>query len=428
MPELERNAFGVPLGSAVTERGTAALSLAGVREAFPALLERIHGEPLVYLDSAATALRPRAVAEAVARVYLQGTGAVDRSAHTLGARASALVECARADLAELLGAAPDEIILTRGTTDGLNLVAMGWARAHLSRGDEVLVTALEHHANLLPWQRACEETGARLVVVPAHQGDIRSEDVFALLSPRTRIVAITHVSNVTGAELPVAAIAARAHDVGAVVVVDGAQGAAVADADVRALGADFYAMSGHKVYGPSGTGALFASGARQAEMTPVVLGGGIALRVSQETMTLREGPQRFEAGSPNVEGAAGLSAALAFVAALGKNARIEHARSLAVHAALQLARIQGVRIVGAPARRSGIVSFVLEGVHAHDVATWLDGRGVAVRAGRVCAHPALDALGEREIVRASFAVYNDKHCVRALCAAVRSAKKTLGAS
>jgi len=236
------------------------------------------------------------------------------------------------------------------------------------------------------------------------------------------------VSNVTGAELPVAEIAARAHEVGAVVVVDGAQGAAVADADVRALGADFYAMSGHKIYGPSATGALYASRERQAEMTPAVLGGGIALRVSAESIMLREGPQRFEAGSPNVEGAAGLSAALSFLKTLGKSARIAHARRLCAYAAEELARIPGVRVVGAPAQRTGIVSFVLDGVHAHDVATWLDGRGVAIRAGRVCAHPALDALGEREIVRASFAVYNEGHCVRTLCAAVQSAKKTLGAS
>jgi cysteine desulfurase/selenocysteine lyase len=404
-------------------------SLPGVRDAFPALLERVCGEPLVYLDSAATALKPRAVADAVARVYLQGAGAVDRSAHTLGARATAIIDRARADLASFLGASTsDEIILTRGTTDSLNLVAQAWARPRLTAGDEVLVTALEHHANLLPWQRACEETGARLVVVPTRNGDVLADDVSALLTPRTKVIALTHVSNVTGAELPIAAIAARAHAVGAVVVVDGAQGAAVADADVRALGADFYAMSGHKVYGPAATGALYANRARQEEMTPVVLGGGIALRVSADSMTLREGPQRFEAGSPNVEGAAGLSAALAFLGNIGRNARVVHARRLAAFAAEELARIPGVRIVGAPAIRTGIVSFVLEGVHAHDAATWLDGRGVAVRAGRVCAHPALDALGEREIVRASFAIYNDSQCVRTLCSAVQAAKKTLGAS
>ena len=424
MPQLNGGASGVERES--TANGLC--SLAFVREAFPALAERIQGEPLVYLDSAATALKPRVVAEAVARVYLQGAGAVDRSAHTLGARATALVERVRADLAELLAASVDEIILTRGTTDGLNLVATGWARPRLRAGDEVLVTALEHHANLLPWQRACEESGAQLVTVPARDGDVHVADVSRLLTSRTKVVALTHVSNVTGAELPVASIAALAHQVGAAVVVDGAQGAAVADADVRALGADFYAMSGHKVYGPSGTGALFASRARQAEMSPVALGGGIALRVSASGVTLRDGPQRFEAGSPNVEGAAGLSAALAFLVTVGKAARIAHARRLAAHAAEELSRISGVRVVGAPAQRTGIVSFVLDGVHAHDVATWLDGRGIAVRAGRVCAHPALDALGEREIVRASFAIYNDGNCVRALCAAVQSAKKTLGAS
>ncbi len=415
----------------VADRDSAAhglSSLPGVREAFPALSEWIHGEPLVYLDSAATALKPRGVADAVARVYLHGAGAVDRSAHTLGARATTLVDRVRTDLAELLCASVDEIILTRGTTDGLNLVAMGWARSRLHAGDEVLVTALEHHANLLPWRRACEEAGARLVTVPTRDGDIHADDVARLLTPRTKLVALTHVSNVTGAELPVAKIAALAHAVGAAVVVDGAQGAAVSDADVRALGADFYAMSGHKVYGPSSTGALFASRARQAEMTPVTLGGGIALRVSADSATLRDGPQRFESGSPNVEGAAGLSAALAFLQTIGKHARIAHARRLATYAAEELARIPGVRVVGAPAQRTGIVSFVLEGVHAHDVATWLDSRGVAVRAGRVCAHPALDALGEREIVRASFGVYNDGQCVRALCAAVQSVKKTLGAS
>lgn len=423
MPQLSDSATA-------TERAASALhALPHVREAFPALQERMCGEPLVYLDSAATALKPRVVAEAVARVYLAGAGAVDRSAHTLGARATSLVETARADLAEFLRAeSPEEIILTRGTTDGLNLVAHAWARARLAPGDLVLVTALEHHANLLPWQRVCEATGARLVTIPTRSGDVCVDDVSALLSPRTKVVAVTHVSNVTGAELPVAAIAARAHAVGAVVVVDGAQGAAVADADVRALGADFYAMSGHKVYGPSGTGALYASRARLAEMTPVTLGGGIALRVSSDGMTLREGPQRFEAGSPNVEGLAGLSAALGFLASIGTPARIAHARRLAVHAAEELARIPGVRVVGAPAQRTGIVSFVLEGVHAHDVATWLDGRGLAVRAGRVCAHPALDALGEREIVRASFGVYNEAQCVRSLCSAVQSAKVTLGAS
>jgi cysteine desulfurase/selenocysteine lyase len=404
-------------------------TLPGVRETFPALSERIQGEPLTYLDSAATALKPRAVAEAVMRVYLGGVGAVDRSAHTLGARASALVEQARADLAAFLGAAwTDEIILTQGATSGIHLVAQGWARQRLTPDDQVMVTALEHHANFLPWQRVCQETGAKLVVVPMRQGDVLAEDVAARLTSRTSVVALTHVSNVTGAELPVRQIVAHAHEAGAVVVVDGAQGAAVADASVRALGADFYAMSGHKVYGPGGTGALYASRARQAEMQPVVLGGGIALRVSAEASTLREGPQRFEAGSPNVEGAAGLSAALGFLEEIGLGARIAHARRLAAHAVAELARIPGVRVVGSPQVRTGLVSFVIDGVHAHDVATWLDGRGVAVRAGRLCAHPALDALGEREVVRASFGVYNDGRCVRALCAAVHAAKKTLGAS
>jgi cysteine desulfurase/selenocysteine lyase len=401
-----------------------------VRDAFPALAERMNGEPLVYLDSAATALKPLVVAEAVSRVYLRGAGAVDRSAHALGARATAIVADAREKVRAFVGAEhADEIVLLRGATEALNVVVDSWARPRLRAGDRVVVTALEHHANYLPWKRACEDAGAELHVVMPRAGAIHAEDVARAIDARTKAVAVTHVSNVTGAILPVREIANAAHAHGAIVIVDGAQGAAHAQCDIRALGADFYALSGHKLYGPSGTGALYGRRDLLAQMTPRDLGGGMLEAFDGDgNAILRDAPARFEAGTPNVEGLAGLGAALDFLTHLGADARISDGIALAAHCAAELEKIPGVRIVGASGPRAGIVSFVVAGVHPHDMATWLDGRGIAVRAGRLCAHPAIAALGEREVVRASFGVYNDERDVASLIAGVRSARAELSHS
>jgi cysteine desulfurase/selenocysteine lyase len=399
----------------------------------------MNGEPLVYLDSAATALKPRVVAEAVSRVYLRGAGAVDRSAHALGARATAIVEEARETVRAFVNAEhADEIVLTRGATDALNLVASSFAQRGLVAGDKVVVTALEHHANHLPWKRACEITGAEFVVVPTRGAAIHADDVIGAIDSRTKIVAVTHVSNVTGAILPVREIADAAHAKGALVVVDGAQGAAHAQCNVRVLGADFYALSGHKLYGPSGTGALYGRRALLADMSPRDLGGGMVEAFDSDgDAILRAAPARFEAGTPNVEGLAGLTAALEFLRGLDAadssdlsrpHARIAAGIALAAHCVAELEKIPGVRIVGGPGPRAAIVSFVVTGVHPHDVATWLDGRGIAVRAGRLCAHPAIADLGEREVVRASFGVYNDERDVAVLATAIRSARAELGHS
>jgi cysteine desulfurase/selenocysteine lyase len=397
------------------------------RGEFPTLAQRVHGHALNYLDSAASALKPRAVIDAVASAYLEAPGNPHRGVHTLAARATDVLERARARVAASIGArAAHEVVLTRGATESLNLVAQGWALPRLGPGDEVLVTELEHHANRVPWQWACERSGARLVVAPIEDdGGVSAATVQRLLSSRTRVVAIAHLSNVLGSVLPVREIADHAHAVGALVVVDGAQAVPHLPVDVLALGADCYAFSAHKLYGPTGLGVLWARAEVLEQTRPLVGGGGMVREVTAERIELAPPPRRFEAGTPHVAGAAGLHAAIDFLASLGPLAIQAHEHALLVHAREALRAVDGVRVLGDPQEQAALLSFVVDGVHAHDVGTLLDRQGIAVRTGHHCAAPLMQRLGVAATVRASFGLYNTHAEVDALARAVHHAAERL---
>jgi cysteine desulfurase/selenocysteine lyase len=410
-----------------TELTTAAppIDVEAVRAQFPILATRVHGKPLVYLDSAATAQRPEAVLAAVDRFYRESYGSVARGVHTLSQRATEAYEAARSRVARFLGAAdPGELIFTRGATEALNLVAWSHARPRLAPGDEVLVTEMEHHSNIVPWQLVCEQTGARLVVAPVDdRGELRLAEYERLLSRRTRVVACVHVSNAVGTVNPVRELADRAHAVGATIVVDGAQAAPHLPIDVAALGCDFYCFSGHKVYGPTGIGALWGRRELLAAMPPYQGGGGMILHVTFAHTDYAPPPARFEAGTPNGAGAIGLAAALDWLDALGHEAVAAHEADLLDYANELLAAIPGVRIIGTAPQRAAVVSFLLAGVHAHDLGTILDAEGVAIRAGHHCAQPLLERFGIAATARASFAVYNTRSEVEALARGVRRARE-----
>ncbi len=390
------------------------------RGEFPTLAQRVHGHALTYLDSAASALKPRAVLDAMASAYLEAPGNPHRGVHALASRATELLERARARVATSIGArVAQEVVLTRGATESLNLVAQGWAQPRLGPGDEVLVTELEHHANRVPWQWVCERAGARLVVAPIEDdGSVSVGTVRRLLTARTRVVAIAHVSNVLGSVLPVPELAEHAHAVGALVVVDGAQAVPHLPVDVLALGADCYAFSAHKLYGPTGLGVLWARAEVLEQMTPLVGGGGMVRELTEERIELASPPHRFEAGTPHVAGAAGLHAAIDFLATLGPDAIQGHERALLAHAREALRAVDGVRVLGDPKQQAALLSFVVEGVHAHDVGTLLDRQGIAVRTGHHCAAPLMQRLGLAATVRASFGLYNTHAEVDALARAV----------
>lgn len=401
---------------------------ARVRRDFPALEARADGAPLVYLDNAATTQKPRCVIEAVARCYTQGVANVNRGAHTLAAQASAAYEAARASVQSLLHAEhADEVVFTSGCTAAINLVAYAWGDEHVAAGDQVVVTALEHHSNLLPWQRLCERRRARLCVLPlTPAGELPLEQLERELGPRTRLVAVAHVSNSTGGVNPVREVIALCRRSGARVLVDGAQAVPRQPVDMRELGCDFYAFSGHKAYGPSGIGALYARRERQREMAPFHTGGGMVERVGERGTTYAGAPARFEAGTPNLEGAVGLASAIEYLRGLGLERVREHDADLTRYARAALGGVPGLRLIGSPAHALGVVSFVLDDVHAHDVSTILDQRGVAVRAGHHCASLALAHFGALATLRASFAVYNTRADVDALVLALARVREVFG--
>jgi len=387
-----------------------------IRAQFPILAQPVRGHPLAYLDNAATTQKPRAVIEALRRYYEEDNANVHRGVHLLSERATSAYEEARAKVARFLGAAdPREVIFVRGTTEAVNLVAQTFGRTRVGPGDEVLVTEMEHHSNIVPWQLLCREKGAHLRVLPiTDEGDLRLEELERLLGPRTRLLAVAHVSNALGTVNPVAEIVARAHARGVPVLVDGAQAAPHLGVDVEALGADFYALSGHKIYGPMGIGVLFGRKALLEEMPPWQGGGDMILSVSFEETTFNELPYRFEAGTPNVAGAVGLGAALDFVTGIGLPAIAAHERVVLSGLLEGLSEVEGVRLVGTPRERAGVVSFLLGDVHPHDAGTVLDRLGVAVRTGHHCAQPVLQRLGVAATVRASLAAYSSLSDVEAL--------------
>jgi cysteine desulfurase/selenocysteine lyase len=409
------------------ERRTAApaYDLARVRDDFPILARQIHGRPLVYLDNAATTQKPRAVAAAIADCYSGWYANVERGVHTLSQLATQHREGARETVRRFLNAASaEEVVFVRGTTEAINLVAGSWGPANVGRGDEILITGLEHHSNLVPWQRLCAERGAALRVAPLDdRGEVRLEDFARLLSPRTRLAAFAHVSNALGTVLPVREMTELAKQAGAAVLIDGAQAVPHLAVDVQALGCDFYAFSGHKVYGPSGLGVLWGRAERLAAMPPWQSGGGMVHTVSFEKTTYAPPPHRFEAGTPFIEGAAGLAAALDYLCALGLPAVAAWESELLALATARLAEIPGLRIVGTARARAAVVSFTMEGIHPHDLGTILDREGVAIRAGHHCAQPVMAHFGVPATARASFALYNTAAEVEALAAALSRARE-----
>jgi cysteine desulfurase / selenocysteine lyase len=399
-----------------------------IRGQFTAFARRVNGAPLVYLDSASTAQKPAAVIAAVTRAN-EACANIHRAVHTLSVEATFAFEAVRGKAAALLGAGdPKEIVFVRGTTEALNLVAQSYGRVHVGPGDEIVVSELEHHSNLVPWQMLCKEKGAHLRVLPIDErGDVVLERLEELLGPRTRIVAIAHVSNSLGTVLPVAEIARRAHAAGAIVVVDGAQAAPHRPVDVGALGCDFYAFSGHKLYGPTGSGVLWGRRALLEAMPPWQGGGDMILSVTFAETTYNDVPHRFEAGTPDIAAVIGMGAAIDWIRAIGLGRIAAREAELLAYATRRIAAVPGVRLVGTAREKAGIVSFNLGDLHPHDVGTALDLDGVAVRTGHHCTQPVMDHFGIDATVRASLGVYSTEADIDALVAALEKARTTLGA-
>jgi cysteine desulfurase/selenocysteine lyase len=401
------------------------MSAAGLdsrRDEFPLLREKSGGRRLVYLDGASTSPKPAAVLDAVRDFSATELAKVPRGLHSLGERASRAYEAVRAKVQRFIGARDGrEIVFVRGATEAINLVAYAHGRSCIREGDEIVITALEHHSNIVPWQALCREKGAVLRVAPVDDsGDLVLESFAALLGPRTRLVAVAHASSALGTLVPVRQVVDLAHRAGAVVLVDGAHAAPHLSIDVRELDCDFYAASGHKLYGPSGTGFLFAKASILDAMPPFQTGGDMIRSVSFEKTDYAEIPQRFEAGTPNIEGAIGLGAAIDYVNGIGLDGIREHERALVKRAVEHLSAVPGLRILGGPSP-VGLVTFTVDGVHPHDLSTILDQDGIAVRAGHLCAQPLLDRLGVPAAVRASFGLYSTRDDVDALAAGVARA-------
>jgi len=393
-----------------------------LRREFP-IFERNPG--LVFLDSGASAQKPRQVIDGIAEFYRNDYANVHRGVYQLSARSTDRFEEAREAVRAFLNAADErEIVFVRGATEAINLVAQSWGPAHLKPGDEVVISDLEHHSNLVPWQMLCERAGGRLVVAPTDAtGEFDLAQFEALLSPRARLVAVTHISNVTGALSPVARIVELAHAKGALVLVDGCQAVPRLPVDVQALGCDFYVFSGHKAYGPTGTGVLYGRWDALSSMPPWQTGGGMIANVTYEKTEFQEPPHRFEAGTPDIAGAVGLAHAIGFIEGLGRDRIREHEAALTGYGVDRLSRIPGVQLVAGGQRRLSILSFNLDGVHPHDVGTVLDQHGVAVRVGHHCAQPLMDKLGIAGTVRASLGVYNDEADIDRLVEAVEACRE-----
>lgn len=402
--------------------------VAKVRADFPVLTRIIRGNPLVYLDNASTAQKPRAVLEAMDHYYRTTNANVHRGVHTLSGEATSAYEKARERVALFLGAeSPREIVFTGGTTASLNLVAQSYAGSVLRPGDEILVTEMEHHSNLVPWQLAAERAGARVKAIPVmDSGGLDLGALERLLGPRTRIVAVSHASNVIGAINPVNAIAEMAHAVGAVVVVDGAQSVPHLRVNVSAIDCDFFAFSGHKLYGPMGIGVLYGKAALLEAMPPWQGGGGMIREVQIERSTWASPPERFEAGTPPVAEAVGLSAAIEYIMNWDWDALVGYEQELIAEASQKLQAVPGVSILGEGADRVSVLSMAIDGVHPHDAGTILDTRGIAVRAGHHCAQPLMRRFGVTATLRASFGAYNTAQEVDALVDAMHEVREIFG--
>ncbi len=395
------------------------------RDDFPILREEIGGKPLIYLDNGATTQKPQAVIDAEVAYYSRRNANVHRGVHTLSQRATDDYEAARSKIARFINAAsPEEIIYVRGATEAINLVAQSYARPRVKAGDEILISAMEHHSNIVPWQMVCEQTGALLKVVQINdRGELDLEYFARLLGERTRLVAVTHLSNALGSIVPVERIIELAHAHGTPVLLDGAQAIAHLGVDVRALDCDFYAFSGHKLYGPTGIGVLYGKTALLSAMPPYQGGGDMIRSVTFEKTEYNDLPYKFEAGTPNIAGAIGLGAALDYVSGIGIAAIAAHERDLLDYATAQVEEVAGLRIVGTAAHKASILSFTLEGIHPHDIGTILDHQGIAIRAGHHCAMPVMQRFGIAGTARASFALYNTRAEVDALVAGLHEVQE-----
>lgn len=404
------------------------LDVERVRADFPALRQAVHGHALVYLDNAASAQKPAQVIDTIRQYYTDDYANVHRGLHYLSERASDAFEAARGKVRRFLNAREDrEIVFVRGTTEAINLVAASFGQAHLKAGDEILITGMEHHSNIVPWQLLGERLGTVLKVAPVNDaGELLMDEFERLLGPRTRLVAVTHVSNALGTINPVERIIELAHARGARVLIDGAQSAPHAAVDVQALGCDFYAFSGHKLYGPTGIGVLYGRRELLESMPPYQGGGEMIREVSFTRTTYAELPFKFEAGTPHIVGAIGLGAAIDYLQGIGLEAIARHEDELLTYATTRLQEVPGLRLVGTAARKAGIASFLLDGVHTHDVGTILDRHGVAVRAGHHCAMPLMTRFGVSGTTRASFALYNTHAEIDALVEAIQHAQELFG--
>ena len=414
--------------AAVPIRGKAAnrsFDVERIRKGFPILQTKVHGHPLVYLDNAATSQKPRAVIDALVRYYEGENANIHRGVHYLSQIATEEFEKARETVRAFVNAArASEIIFTRGTTEALNLVAQTYGKTNVGAGDEVLITAMEHHSNIVPWQMLCAEKGAKLRVAPMNdEGELLLAEYEKLLSAKTKVVAVGHVSNALGTINPLKQMIAAAHAKGAVVVVDGAQAVPHLKVDVQDLDADFCAFSGHKMYGPTGIGVLYGKQALLEAMPPYQGGGDMISSVTFEKTTYNKVPHKFEAGTPDMAGVAGLMAAIDYMNGIGIEKIATHEHELLVYATQVIGAIEGVRLIGTAREKAGVLSFVLDEVHPHDIGTILDQQGIAVRTGHHCAQPVMERFSIPATVRASFAMYNTKGEVDALALGIRKVRE-----
>ena len=413
------------LSKQVTEHGTGGFDVEQIREDFPVLKQNIHGKPLVYLDSAATAQKPFAVIDAIRRFHEVDCANIHRGVHELSQRSTAAYEETRSKARRFLNArTKEELIFVRGTTEGINLVTGTWGRRNVKAGDEIIISAMEHHSNIVPWQMLCEETGATLRVVPMNErGELLMDEYAKLLNPRTKMVAVTHVSNALGTINPVGEVIEMAHKVGALTLIDGAQATPHMKVDVQALDADFYTFSGHKVFGPTGIGILYGKMALLNAMPPYHGGGDMIRVVTFAKTTYADVPYKFEAGTPNIAGGIGLGAALDYANKLGVDRIAAYEHALLAYGTERLSEIPGLRLIGTAREKASVLSFVMEGIHPHDIGTLLDRQGIAVRTGHHCAQPVMDFFNVPATTRASLAFYNTFAEIDALVAGLNKVRE-----
>jgi cysteine desulfurase/selenocysteine lyase len=401
------------------------LDVTAIRKDFPILAQQVHGKPLIYLDNAATSQKPKCVIEALTRFYQMDNANIHRGVHQLSERSTQSYEVARGKVQRFLNAANSrEIIFVRGATEGINLVAQTYGRTHVSAGNEIVISAMEHHSNIVPWQMLCEEKGAVLRVIPIDdRGELEFDQFEKLLNHRTRLVAVSHVSNALGTINPVREIINTAHGWNVPVLIDGAQAVPHMKVDVRNLDCDFYVFSSHKVFGPTGIGVLYGREQLLEDMPPYQGGGDMISSVTFEKTTYNDLPYKFEAGTPNIAGVIGLGAAIDYLDQIGMDAVAAHEHDLLEYGTRALESISGLRLIGTAREKAGVLSFVIDGVHPHDAGTILDREGVAVRAGHHCAQPVMDRFGVSATTRASLAFYNTREDIDALVAGIQKVKE-----